>query len=1001
MPSKPRPAATCELRPYPAGDGGQLEIAGDGPRASAEGFFSQWVGSVYRVDACGNIVITDQAPQVAGVAPSDPDVWATVQPTASHWEWQILLHGSASVSPDGTPLYYIPPNQYTVTLEADAATDCTPSGTTTYDHVIDYADSRPQIQLVWDAARGPEPQDLTASPGAALRDPATGELATWRLRPGESGYWHTGQSWQDVPVRLYVAERRVYWNDDGTVAEDLRPVPDVELCIGALHQSYDPASDDYPGDITVTCDDTHTGEVTITASTEPDTALEPGVAFDGEVGPVVGLKQAPEEGGEYVLVAEPMDPEFSRGSAWKVVGQSAGTAKRFDVLGGKILDENWAPIIDHLTVQEPVPIHLLVTGVSDAEEVTLSIEQFGQVIQSYVVPLQSVGASTKTADLLLLPPTVEDPGGFPGYVRIDVPSWWFSLNVNVIAQQTSSSAIRTKVGTSVTLARSDGVGNLTVQFVELDPALQESNSENFRVYLRHILDCSPDCAPGTPQEVMANVSPAQTEWGKYSVRMLLQPEPSALERQNLVVTLWAEDPPDSSPALPMGEPGDNLRAFGQGGLSPFWEPPEGWSEAYNCPGPCVQGNLESTWDLQADWVVLSGFLPPVFSGDNYRFGVRLSSRSSPPWVRNSIETQSGVLTTWKAKWLVVCQMLKRGFLIESSVPKGTSTVEVKVPPFYPFLIKNGAGSADKLRVAGVASELGCSGEPQGLSVVCTGTRPMVRIFDERNGYRSSIDDAFIGSIELRWGPDEKYNVATINLKSSPSPSNAEPYLVEQEDGYTVSGGLSPYPVEHWALIDVLDSVAESYRDAYIELQFLNRLPTERILLPHFHANHLQSSPHVSEFPAWTLRSYGYNQVYVHTGIDPDNWVDIDPLVIVRDVTDEGDALGLSWGGSIYSYVDRGLEGYPDAHIQKWVIAHEIDHHIAITTLDDQSVFHCNRSLDGRVDVTGASELACVGAEGLHRHTLDTLERPYLGVGCLIEGFEEHGFQLSGRKNDEF
>ena len=187
VPSKPRPAATCELRPYPAGDGGPLEIAGDGPRASAEGFFSQWVGSVYQVDACGNIVITDQAPQVAGVAPSGPDVWATVQPTSSHWEWQILLHGSASVSPDGTPLYYIPPNQYTVTLEADAATDCAPSGTTTYDHVIDYADSRPQIQLVWDAIRGDEPQDLTASPGAALRDPATGELATWRIRPGESG----------------------------------------------------------------------------------------------------------------------------------------------------------------------------------------------------------------------------------------------------------------------------------------------------------------------------------------------------------------------------------------------------------------------------------------------------------------------------------------------------------------------------------------------------------------------------------------------------------------------------------------------------------------------------------------------------------------------------------------------------------------------------------------------------------------------------------------------
>ena len=395
VPSKPRPAATCELRPYPAGDGGPLEIAGDGPRASAEGFFSQWVGSVYQVDACGNIVITDQAPQVAGVAPSDPDVWSTVQPTSSHWEWQILLHGSASVSPDGTPLYYIPPNQYTVTLEADAATDCAPSGVTTYDHVIDYADSRPQIQLVWDAIRGDEPQDLTASPGAALRDPATGELATWRIRPGESGYWHTGQSWQDVPVRLYVAERRVYWNDDGTVAEDLKPVPDVELCIGALHQSYDPASDDYPGDITVTCDDTHTGEVTITASTEPDTALEPGVAFDGDVGPVVGLKQAPEEGGEYVLVAEPVEDDpvaepFRRGDAWRLA--TAATGVRFSVWGGQYLNESYEPYSKaiHVPGERPVYIDLQLPSQSASETVSVAAVENGTAVSTVSAVLDRV-----------------------------------------------------------------------------------------------------------------------------------------------------------------------------------------------------------------------------------------------------------------------------------------------------------------------------------------------------------------------------------------------------------------------------------------------------------------------------------------------------------------------------------------------------------------------------------------------------------------------------------
>jgi hypothetical protein len=324
-----------------------------------------------------------------------------------------------------------------------------------------------------------------------------------------------------------------------------------------------------------------------------------------------------------------------------------------------------------------------------------------------------------------------------------------------------------------------------------------------------------------------------------------------------------------------------------------------------------------------------------------------------------------------------------------------------VPPFDPFLVEgDGSSSSDELRVAGVADELGCYGEPQGTSVVCTDTRPRVRLFDEKTGYRSSVDDAYIGSIELRWGPPGEYNLAILELRSSPDPSDAEPYLVQQENGYSSMGGVSPYPVEHWALVDVLDAVAETYRDAYIELQFLNRPIAERVLLPHIHANHMETDPHVSDYPDWTLRGYGYNQVRSHTGIDPDRPVDIYALVVVGDVTNE-QALGASWGGAIYTYVDKWIDGYTQDHIQKWIIAHEIDHQIGITSLSDQSTFHCNESLDGRVDVTGASGLACLGAEGLHPHTLDTLQRPYLGVGCLIEGFAEHGFILSGRKDDDF
>ncbi len=385
VPSKPRPADACQVRAYPQD---APEIAGYGPWDSTLNS-EQWqeVGSVYLVDACGNVLHglgRNDSPdhnqpgdefRITGVSPdSGGEVTATAWLDAFGWFYHLELHGTHDF---GGNKVGIPEGVYQVNLEITSTADCGDGSHITDSFTADYANGRPVMELHWDIGRSAEPASLTASPEGALRDPATGAVAAWRVLPIDAGQvpeTYSGTTHTDVPVRLYVARTTTFVDRTGTVVEDLAQVTGVELCTGEVHQLID-ADHPWPGQVTVTCDQTHTDELTTTVSSDPADAWSWGGSYDGPLGLAVGITKAPTEPGDYYLVAEPLDEAFRRGQSWKVdhgIGWPR-PVKRFTVRGGVILDGNMLPV-DELSVDGSTTIYIrYVDGNAAGNEITVDL----------------------------------------------------------------------------------------------------------------------------------------------------------------------------------------------------------------------------------------------------------------------------------------------------------------------------------------------------------------------------------------------------------------------------------------------------------------------------------------------------------------------------------------------------------------------------------------------------------------------------------------------------
>jgi hypothetical protein len=445
LPVQPRAEEPCEIRPYPPEDPdavppGEFQVAGVGPVTHGGTDLSQLIGSVYLTDACNNITLPSAGgPQLQLQSlTSDPDQGSTVSASLIHSDpelkWGVLLTSTNTV---GTSTFVIPDVHYTASLGFDSPSSC--GGTQTYDLRVNYNSSFPEIQLKW-ARGGTEPDAPLASPGSALRDPTTGELMVWRVRPAESGAPSPGgQHYENIPVRVYVADSFIYFDEDGNVAESYRKVEGAELCVGVAHMYYDPATNHY--ERTATCDPPTNqqvpGEVTILAKTEDDwsATVEPEV-FDDDIGITVGVTKVPDEAGTYYLVAEPLpaaegEPDFRRGNAWRIdtdfsidgIYHRGTYRKRFEVGGGMFLDEDWRPLEKDALVNDTRTVYLRLTATNlfdlggGIDVVTRNDDEV-MVDRVQDLSVQAIGTS---GTYVSGPIHIRPPWVLPGKVRQDVP----------------------------------------------------------------------------------------------------------------------------------------------------------------------------------------------------------------------------------------------------------------------------------------------------------------------------------------------------------------------------------------------------------------------------------------------------------------------------------------------------------------------------------------------------------------------------------------------------
>jgi hypothetical protein len=416
--SIPRPADPCEVRTLESGI----------PSFAAYPFVE--VGTAYLTDACGNIVYgvgledsdnhDTQGDEFRIVSPVEPPVgegvWATAQNDGNHWSYTVLLNGD--VGDPGT----IPDGAYTVDFEvASQSPECGSGGVITGSYTVSIADDAPQVVLWWDwdaqnSPRGPEPDDQLISPGSAVRD-ASGAVAMWRVPAfdGAADSPFFAGSYSNVPVKLYVAwYGSITFDPDGSPEPSyLEPCEGVDLCTGVVEKLTNAGGHlGYNSPVRTTCDTPWTTFATAGASSDPvDTPENPAGPPDTwvPVGLGVGVAKGPDQPGRYVLVAEPLDPAFRRGDAWRVMSPFLPDGfVEFEVGGGMFLDEDYRPVPDGFVVSEDTIAYLSSRqqGEISPDVYIVASDPDGQEVdRTESVPMAETGGGLYISDpITLLPP---------------------------------------------------------------------------------------------------------------------------------------------------------------------------------------------------------------------------------------------------------------------------------------------------------------------------------------------------------------------------------------------------------------------------------------------------------------------------------------------------------------------------------------------------------------------------------------------------------------------
>lgn len=775
--SVPRPAEPCELRPWPPGvAGGTPLVAGSGSHTLDPGQTStfDWVFSAYAIDACGNrnlLEPTDPGITATLLSPADPEVWAEAVQTEHFWEWNVLLRSTHCLDPPCDPAtdsYYVPDGLYDIQLSTPSA--C--GGTATYDQSIDLAAERPRIRLVWEQS-GSEPEPPMASPGSALRNPNTGEVIAWRIKPTDHPYGdQPGETvYTDVPVRLYVAAPTISFDADGNVVESYAKVDDAEICVGEVHWHYDP--DAYPDpswDVrTTTCDQLFTGETTVLAYTEPE---QPSGAFDGVIGVAAGVTKAPDQGGSYVLVAEPLDEAFRRGDAWRIetnvrmtVGESysnGGTSKKeFLVGGGVFLDEGYVPITSELLIDPPTTVYYQYsTDVQGDTQREIEIIAEGELSYVSTAVFTPVSTGKLIGELQLDGWSLAcNDGTCTGNQLFLEPG---SLILNARAPQNPPGLKQGESGSSAAEGTVSIFHPIEPEFV----GLGELSSDDDRMLQLNICQFEGSLCPRDPQGNQVFKSSIQQVPGGMPIEISLGGQ---LRNPQSVFLYFYPEFDDNPPAFFDSSTStmnlDRCKEF------EFTGP----SVSYDDVNDLYRANPDENGLVTAEFKIKNlrdGDIHPVCAGQN----IVISSKASggDPEASKHPTRSSNTLTTYKSLYIEVVDSYKTGVFLAEDAVQGSNKVTLHFP----------ANEYGVHPIEDLAEKIKCTlgdrnEDPPKIWFDCINTRPFVAFFDKVLRPESPIaDQAYISRLEYTLSMLSGHKVHAYLVDE-----NGDDYYLARFEGY--------------------------------------------------------------------------------------------------------------------------------------------------------------------------------------------------------------------------
>lgn len=344
------------------------------------------------------------------------------------------------------------------------------------------------------------------------------------------------------------------------------------------------------------------------------------------------------------------------------------------------LDEDWAVIDDYVDVPDATAVHFLGTlpDAGGAVDLVLSVLQddasFDEQPFTATAVSSVIDSSSRTyvADFLLLPPDVPDPGGYPDYVRVNVPY----LDSGVEAAWPASKHHAKATGAAV--GATDAFSPVAVTFNGLMP---DDDEDNLKVL---ISNCPEAVFDGHPCRQTQALSPFQMKNANGNVRGRVLEVQMSLENplvnpEDYEILVRFDDPDD--PAVYEGEVVDNTWIEDTEADDNLCDQPyrghfhqateEPWLADFE-PGSFVEQQDKTYLRIPLDANTEAPFRFEVSEcpGDNYDFRAAVRRVGTDRVLREERLSASGVITGFERLFIEVDRAAEKGLFLRSDVAQG-------------------------------------------------------------------------------------------------------------------------------------------------------------------------------------------------------------------------------------------------------------------------------------------------------------------------------------------